>query len=570
MPLFRSVRSRITLITTVVVGAALVAGGLALLLITRRALISDIRVTLTDNLIDARGELDRGVATELALLSLGVAVDPFSVTSQMIDRNCAPVLGAAYGTGERPFRDFYYLEGIDDTAVLRYETCTQRTNPLFSSTERCEAAAIAAVGNPVVTFDEFEEIASSDEFRGAFDQCLAAEVLVDERVAAAVSVCDRVISTAFDDVDVLDRGEVELRLADTLSTYAACMRSNGVPDYPDLTISGLGEGGGLSVLTGVVGRSVVLPSLDTVKADVETFGRVISLVVPVLVGLLALVTWLVVGRALRPVEGIRSRVAQIGAGDLHQRVPDPATGDEVGRLAATMNRMLDRLQRSSERQRRFVSDASHELRSPLASLRTQLEVAVAHPERADWPAVAEGVLEEGGRMERLVDDLLALARADEGAVLAHMEDVDLGEIMADAAQRVEGLVVDREGIGPAFVRGDAQSLRRVVRNLLDNARRHAAGRILVRTAQEGDEVVAVVEDDGQGIAEADREQVFERFARLEEARDRDAGGTGLGLAVVREIVEAHGGTVTAEEGDLGGARLVVRLPAGPADASRGR
>jgi signal transduction histidine kinase len=560
MPVFRSVRSRITVVTTLIVGAALVAGGVGLLLVTRRALISDVRVTLTRNLIDARRELDRGVVTELALLSLGVAIDPFEVTSQMVDRTCAPVLATFYGSEPRSFSDFYYLSGIDDAAILAYEACTRRNDPLSSSTGHCEQVAISTIGNPVVTFSEFEEMASSDEFSSAFDECLAGEVLVDERVAAAVDLCDRVIATAFDGVDVLDRRAVEARMQDVLFTYAACMRSNGVPDYPDLTLAGLGEGGGLSVLTGVVGRSVVLPSLDTVKADVETFGRIISVVVPVLVVLLAVLTWLVAGRVLHPVEAIRSRVAQIGAGDLHQRVPDPGTGDEVGRLAATMNRMLDRLQRSSERQRRFVSDASHELRSPLASLRTQLEVALAHPQGADWPGVASGVLEEGVRMERLVDDLLALARADEGAVLAHTEEMDLGEIVAAEAERVEGLTVDTTGVGEASVRGDPLALRRVVRNLLDNARRHASSRIVLRVSVEGEEVVVAVEDDGTGIPEADREQVFERFARLEEARDRDAGGTGLGLAVVREIVQAHGGAVVAERGDEGGARLVVRLP----------
>ena len=186
-------------------------------------------------------------------------------------------------------------------------------------------------------------------------------------------------------------------------------------------------------------------------------------------------------------------------------------------------------------------------------------MALAHPDGADWPGVASGVLEEGVRMERLVDDLLALARADEGVVLAHTEELDLGEIVAEEAGRVEGLEVDAD-VGEARLRGDALALRRVVRNLLDNARRHASSRIVLRVALEGDEVLAVVEDDGAGIPEAEREQVFERFARLGEARDRDAGGTGLGLAVVREIVEAHGGTVVAEQGDEGGARLVVRLP----------
>jgi signal transduction histidine kinase len=486
-------------------------------------------------------------------------VDPFEVTSQTLDRTCASVLSLAYGERPRRFSEFFYREGIDESVILSYEACTRRASPLSTATGQCESSAIAAIGDPMVTFSQFEDISASDTFGNALSECLTGQVLVDERVEAAVSRCDRVIATAFEGVDVLNRRAVEVRLQDVLFTYAACMRSNGVPDYPDLTLAGVGEGGGLSVLTGVVGRSVVLPSLETVKADVDTFGRTIAITVPILVAVVAAVTWLVAGRALRPVEAIRARVAQIGARDLHQRVPDPGTGDEVGRLAATMNRMLDRLQGSADRQRRFVSDASHELRSPLASLRTQLEVSLAHPEGADWPGVASGVLEEGVRMERLVDDLLALARADEGAVLAHTEELDLGEIMAEEASRVEGLQVEAR-LDEALLRGDPLALRRVVRNLIDNARRHAATRIGLQVGLEGEDVLLVVEDDGAGIPEAEREQVFERFARLGEARDRDAGGTGLGLAVVREIVEAHGGTVVAGEGEGGGARLVVRLP----------
>ncbi len=559
MPLFRSVRSRLTVFTTLIVGAALVVGGLGLLLLTRNSLISDVRVTLTRSLVDARRELDRGVVTQLALLSLGVAVDPLEVTAGTLERTCSPVLSVAYGERPRRFSDFYYRNGIDESVILAYESCTRRTSPLYSATGQCEQNAIAAIGNPVVDYSQFEEIATSDEFVNAFNECLTGEVLVDESVAAAVTLCDQVISTAFDGVDVLNRSAVEARLQDVLFTYAACMRSNGVPEYPDLTLAGVGEGGGLSVLTGVVGRAVVLPSLETVNADVRRFGTMIAIGVPLLLTIVAVITWFVVGRALHPVEAIRSRVAQIGAGDLHQRVPDPGTGDEVGRLAGTMNLMLDRLQRFTARQRRFVSDASHELRSPLASLRTQLEVSLAHPEGTDWPGVASGVLEEGIRMERLVDDLLALAQADEGVLLAHTEELDLGEIMSEEASRVEGFEVEAD-VAAAHLRGDPQGLRRVVRNLLDNARRHASSRIVLRVTLEGDEVVAVVEDDGAGIPEAEREQVFERFARLEEARDRDAGGTGLGLAVVREIVEAHGGTVVAEGGEEGGARLVVRLP----------
>jgi signal transduction histidine kinase len=242
-------------------------------------------------------------------------------------------------------------------------------------------------------------------------------------------------------------------------------------------------------------------------------------------------------------------------------VPESGSGDEIDQLAVTMNRMLDRLERATDRQRQFVSDASHELRSPLASIRTQLEVAMAHPDRADWRAVAAGVLDEGTRMEALVADLLALARADEGAIAAREDRVDLGEIArSEAADRPGPVTFEVRVVSTATVRGDAGALRRVVRNLLDNAGRHAATRVRVSVARSAEGTMLAVDDDGAGIRPEDRERVFERFTRLEEARTRDAGGTGLGLAVVREVVRAHRGTVRVADGELGGARFEVRLP----------
>ncbi|MBW2257926.1 MAG: HAMP domain-containing protein, partial [Deltaproteobacteria bacterium] len=475
MPIFRTVRSRVTAATTLIVAVAMLGAGIGVLVLTRRALVSDVRGALTDNLAEAREDLNRGVVTELGLLSLGASVDTFAVTTRLVNQACSPILAGAYGAEPRAFADFLDLRGIDAPTFIAYDDCVSRTDPYFESSAHCEQVAIDALGNPEVTFAEFQVMAGSEEFAVAYDECLSGRLLVDERIDAAAQVCDRVIVTAFDTIDVLDRGAVEQRIEDTLFAYAACMRGNGVPDYPDLTFTGA-EGGGPALLSGVAGPTVLLPSLESVRGTVDTFGRIVAVAVPTLIVLLALLTWVVVGRVLRPVEQIRSRVAGIGAEELDRRVPDPGTDDEVGRLAATMNRMLDRLQRSAERQRQFVSDASHELRSPIASIRTQLEVAQAHPDRADWDDVATGVLEESGRMERLVDDLLTLARAEEG-VLQRVGDVDLGELMLSEVERVEDLAVDTTGVGLAVVQGDALALRRVISNLLDNARRHARSAI---------------------------------------------------------------------------------------------
>lgn len=310
----------------------------------------------------------------------------------------------------------------------------------------------------------------------------------------------------------------------------------------------------------VVTLAVSLEDVD------ETTG---ALATPLLVGLPLLLlvvggtTWLVVGRALRPVERIRSEVERISGSSLDRRVPEPVARDEVGRLARTMNAMLGRLQVSRDRQEQFVADASHELRSPLASLRQAAEVAHAHPDALPEGELAETVLEESVRMQALVNQLLALTRAGEGRGRVAREDVDLDDLALAEVRRVgrSGLAVDTSGVAAGRVHGDPVALGQVVRNLVDNAARHATGRIAVTVAQEADRVVLAVDDDGPGIPEADRERVFERFVRLDEARARDAGGSGLGLAIVREVVTGHGGSVVVEASALGGARFVVRLPA---------
>lgn len=312
----------------------------------------------------------------------------------------------------------------------------------------------------------------------------------------------------------------------------------------------------------------VAASLEDVDDSTAALLPPLLVGVPLVLLLVGGTTWAVATRALAPVERIREEVEQITGDRLDRRVPEPPSRDEIHRLARTMNQMLERLEGSRERQQRFVADASHELRSPLASIRQTAEVAQAHPGALPEGELAEAVLEESGRMQRLVEQLLVLTRAGEAAGTHASYDVDLDDLALAEARRVRrgGLEVDTSGIGPGRVRGDGVALGQVVRNLVDNAVRHAETtvRLAVRErAEDGrdPDVELVVEDDGPGIPEAERERVFDRFVRLDEARARDAGGSGLGLAIVREIVTAHGGTVAITSSPAGGARVVVRLPA---------
>lgn len=552
-----TVRGRITFWTALVVGLVAVVAAAALFGLSRRALVSDVRTTLTQNLDEAREVLDRGVATELNLLSLGIAIDPFDKTSQIAEDRCAPILESAYGDRRLSFEEFYFLLWVDDATYVAYDDCLQSADPIYEAMLACDATAIAAVGNPRLTFEEYRELQDGGAFTSALDDCFEDLVIADSGIESAARTCDPLIDSAFDGVDVLDESAVQVATDAFLTEYVECMRSNGVDDYPDLTATFENDG---SVLSGVAGSAVLIPSLAAVRAGLERFGLGMAIGVPLLLLLLVALTWFVVGRALAPVEEIRSRVEQIGADELDRRVPIPATRDEVARLAETMNAMLDRLEESAERQRQFVSDASHELRSPLASIRTQLEVAIAHGHAADWPSVGTGVLAEEARMEALVDDLLALARLDERAGM-RSERFDMTDLIVDVVDNLPpGTEVVVSEVQPVVIDADRAALRRVVRNLVGNARRHAALRVAVGATDRGDRVDIVVDDDGEGIAAEDREGVFQRFTRLESARSRDEGGAGLGLAVVRGIVIAHGGTIVIDDSPLGGARFIVSLP----------
>jgi signal transduction histidine kinase len=288
---------------------------------------------------------------------------------------------------------------------------------------------------------------------------------------------------------------------------------------------------------------------------------------PVILALSAGAVWLVVGRALRPVESIRHAVTDITSADLSQRVPAPGTPDEIGRLAATMNSMLARLEESAVRQRRFVADASHELRSPLAAIRTTLEVGLAHPDRAPWPAIATRATEQAVRLESLIQHLLLLAKADEGLTATSERPVDIGRLLQDISHDTLTRHIElrlRTG-DRTLVPGNADNLSRLFRNIIDNAIRYAERTVSVATSVTDTTVEVEIVDDGPGIPAEERERVFDRFVRLDGSRDRGTGTTGLGLAIAREIATAHHGQVTITDGPHGGARVLVRLPraAGP-------
>jgi signal transduction histidine kinase len=314
-------------------------------------------------------------------------------------------------------------------------------------------------------------------------------------------------------------------------------------------------------LTVVLGRS-----LETVVETHREVAVLLAVGVPLLLVVVGFVTWMVAGRVLAPVDAIRREVEAISVKELHRRVPDPPGRDEIARLASTMNSMLERLEQAAVRERRFVSDASHELRSPVAAIRQHAEVALSHPDRTTTGELAETVLEEDVRLQRIVEDLLLLTRVDEGTLQLRRLPVDLDDLMFEEAARLRAataLRIDSAGVSAGRVVGDRGRLERLVRNLTDNAARHAASEI--RLALRGDDgrVVLEIDDDGPGVPSEQRTAVFERFTRLDDARDRQHGGAGLGLAIVAEIAAAHGGSASVVDAPSGGARFVVVLPAGP-------
>ena len=298
--------------------------------------------------------------------------------------------------------------------------------------------------------------------------------------------------------------------------------------------------------------------------DVEQSQRVLRITLLLaytpLVVIMALIAWRVIGSTLKPVETLRSGAARISGSDQDERLAVPESADEIRALALTLNDMLDRLAASRGRQRAFVADAAHELRSPLTSMRTQLEVAQHLGEGGE---LAADLLADVARLSTLVEDLLLLARA--GSDSKHVpvrESLDVRALLVATADRYAGARVPVSVAGGPAVYANANSdeLRRVLANLVDNAVHHASSKVVLQVRAEGGDAVLTVVDDGPGIPADERDRVFERFARLDDARDRDAGGTGLGLAIVRELLRRSDGSISLQDNPSGpGLAAVVRL-----------
>ncbi|HEU0214597.1 MAG TPA: HAMP domain-containing sensor histidine kinase [Jiangellaceae bacterium] len=407
------------------------------------------------------------------------------------------------------------------------------------------------------------------------------EVLTTEVRTAAEARADRAV-TALDagaaptSVVITDDDDVVIQVLDADGDILAA--SSNAMGHPPIADLGPGDEAEITVpfdddrflavsapAGGQDGAYTVLfaHTLDSVSESVGAMTAALSLGLPLLLAVVGATTWWLVGRALAPVDAVRREVDAISASQLHRRVPEPGSSDEVARLTVTMNRMLDRLEQARDRQRRLVSDASHELRSPVAVIRQHAEVALAHPERMPTAALAETVAAEGLRLQQLVDDLLLLARADEGTLRLDRRPLDVDDVVFDEVRRLRAstvLHVDATAVSAGRALADAAATRRIVRNLVDNAANHARTRIGLSLTETDGQVVLHVDDDGLGIAAADRARVFDRFVRLDDARARDDGGAGLGLAIVTELVAAHGGDVAVADSPLGGARVTLRLP----------
>ena len=329
------------------------------------------------------------------------------------------------------------------------------------------------------------------------------------------------------------------------------------------------------VLAAVAGEDTVLvvTDLKSVNDSLRILGRAALIGTPIAILLMGVGTYLVVAFTLRPVAALRHGAADITAAGLSaQRLPVPSAHDEIYRLAVTLNAMLDRIDSATSRQRTFVGDAAHELRSPLASVRVQLEVAARMGPEHDWAELVDDVLVDVDRLDRLVADLLALARIDEsGGKLRSHEPVDVRTLVSAVASGYDHARVPvtlAPGV-PAEVLGDVDGLRRVLINLIDNAVRYAATAVTVAvaTGQVGGfgTVTIAVSDDGPGIDAGERDRVFDRFYRTEASRSRESGGTGLGLPIVREIVRAHSGTIrlSSNRSDGTGLTAEITLPAAP-------
>lgn len=403
----------------------------------------------------------------------------------------------------------------------------------------------------------------------------------DAAVARAQAIVEALRQEPPDELESVllttDQRIVAIQIADDAGTVIR--RSNSAPDTPLIPLqNGESRAGVVSpadddvrVSTAMVtsrkgNRYTVLVGggIEPVELMMSTVAQMLAITAPIVSIVAAGVTYLLVRRSLRSVEAIRSRVAAISTSDLAERVPVPGRSDEISALAVTMNEMLSRIEAGHSAQRRFVGDASHELRSPLATVVSALEIGVTHPEALDRSLLESALLPEARRMQSLVEDLLLLARADEHGLPMRRTEVDLDDLATAEVQRLkrETQLKISADLSPVKVTADPYGVVRALRNLADNAARHATSEVTIVVTADEHKALLQVRDDGPGIPADQRSKVFERFVRLDANRSRRGGGTGLGLAIVAEIVAAHSGTVSITERVGGGTVMTVQLPLG--------
>jgi signal transduction histidine kinase len=554
----RSVRTRLAVGVGVAVGALAVGAAL----IAPRT----VRTALIDDRLDAETEQD----VDLLRAEAGVVVGPDGPLG-------APELTALFGPSIADL-----AARLDDAGALARlrgldgggELYVSPANGVLATVDddgrvRVEHRDLASVDAPVITLARLEQLAvaldgpfrldrSFDLFRDrdmTFEQFLAD---LAERFGGDLR--DGLDSSVFGDLPAIDLGdeliprEVFDALRDQLGAAPADQPARtSLPGTVDAYLFGVRAVDDVSL--------IVAAPADGIDRSVERVRDALWWSVPIAMLIAGGLTWLLADRALRPVRAITAQTRRIRSSTLHERVPVPSSRDEIAGLADEMNTMLDRVEREDARRRQFVADASHELRSPIASIRTQAEAIVTSGTDTDAAELATGVLAEADRMATLVDDLLSLARHDEelappGSV------IDLDDLVLADARRPRRVPVDVRGVSAGQVRGRPDELARVVTHLLDNAARHADRSVAVGLGTSDDgSVVLTVDDDGPGVPDGDRERVFERFVRLDEARQRDVGGAGLGLAVVAAVTRSIGGSVSVTDSEtLGGARFEVRFP----------
>lgn len=554
--MIRSVRGRLTVTVTVTMGAIAVGASLVAPRIVEQTLLDD--------------RLDAEAALESAALTTPIRI--VTSTSGSIG---TPELTALFGP-----------EIAELTALLDEHDALDRIRALRADGLVRVAPSAGIVGTvdtdgqirvdrldadqldgPVVSLDRLHDLAATlgTASNGPLDLMEDGSITFEDFLAQLDArfgdlLEGRLDPSVFEDLpDIrLDESLIPPELYDALVDELDHGRSAAMParDLDELAF-GIRPVGNVEVI-------VVTPT-DGIARTVDRVRSALWFAVPLAMLTTGLATWVLAGRALRPVRLITERTSLIRSSTLHDRVPVPAGRDEISGLAGEMNTMLDRVQREDTKRRQFVADASHELRSPIAAIRTQAEAAIAAPTETDTAELAAGVLAEAERMGVLVDDLLALARHDE-ALAAPGTVVDLDDIVLEEARRPRRVPVDTRKVSAGRVRCRLDELARVVTHLLDNAARHAESTVAVSltttTDVQGRGVVRLtVDDDGPGVPDDARERIFERFVRLDDARERDRGGAGLGLAVVATVARSCGGDVTVTDSDLGGARFVLTLPA---------